>query len=177
MIQKATFTRLKLLEKSAEPDFAVWRGHVGWVNPQRHKWKVLQPLEDPCRLYIKSLDLEYAFGNCWESDGPSIPNFVCVLLGIDREDYLKSGFLHDFCHQNGGAYVRRPGGEWKFMELDKETADALLWAGMLAEGASKLRAGVVYLGVHTLIADRTWAKYREGTSKVPRLGAPTESFK
>ena len=170
MIDKATFSKLKLLDGSAEPGFASWAGRSGRIRVHRHKWKVLQPIEDPCRLFVKYTGLEYAFGNGWESDGPSIPNFVCALFGASREDFLRSGFLHDFCYRTGGAYVRVPGGEWEWKELDKETADALLWAGMLAEGAGRLFAGTAFLGVHSVLAGRNWEKYRDLASGIPSLG-------
>jgi hypothetical protein len=157
--------KAKLTWNSALPPKGEWRGKLLRKELRRHRWLVLQPDEDVCRLYVRDNNLEYSFPANWESDGPSIPNAVCELFGTKREAFLKSGFLHDYIYRTARCLVREPGGEWESVELDKETADTLLRVGLLAEGSGSMQARIIYLGVHTKIANRLWRRHRNKERK------------
>ena len=141
---------------------AMWRGPVAFKQLRRHRWRVLQPVEDPCRLYVGATGLEYAFGNDWESDGPSIPNLVCALFFENREKYLKAGFLHDFGFKDGFLYVRNPdtGEDWRPLKVSKRDMDNLYCIGAARLGASRTFTWVMQRGLSGRASKIVWKRYR-----------------
>lgn len=155
---------LSLLRKWAAkhgPKLAEWRGTLLCERESGKLWRVSQNPEDPCRLFVPAIGLEYAWPpGGWSSDGPSIPATVCKLLQCSRESFLKSGFLHDFIYQNAAVYARFPDGLWSRIPVAKRDADVLLRAALSAEGASEGQAAAIYAGVRTPFAAAAWRHWR-----------------
>lgn len=149
--------------KAKSKPLGEWRGELKFEAGEGGECRVFQP-DDPCRLWIPAVGLEYAWADGgWRSDGASIPAWACRVLHCARDDFRRSGFLHDFSYETEGVYARNPDADlrWTRIAVDKDTADTLLRVGVTAEGATNAQAEAIWLGVRTPFGEAAWRRCRE----------------
>lgn len=159
---KLAFSELKKWAKKHGKPMGEWRGRLVMEEIGRNTWKVGQDDDDPCRLWIPAVGLEYAWpGGGWISDGPTIPWAACKILDCERSRFLRAGFLHDSCYGLGAVYARIPGGKWVRIPVTKREADLILRVGVNAEGATNGQEVAIYAGVRSAFGRAAWKKCRE----------------
>lgn len=160
---KAAKLAARELLKLPAPRKGEWRGcYIAEPCSGGKEWLVEQPASDPMRLFVADLALEFAFGGRLRSDGGSIPKACQGIkaLRLKPDSFLKSYFLHDACYGRGRVEVREPGGKWHAVPLDRRQADALLYCGLGAEGATLAEAQTIYRAVR-MFGHRAWNQNRK----------------
>lgn len=160
---KAAKIAARELLKLPAPRKGGWRGcYIAERTGDGKRWWVEQSATDPMRLLVDDLALEFSWGGRLFSDGGSIPKAAQAIkdLRLKPDSFPKSYFLHDALYERGGAFVREPGGTWHEVPVDRRQADALLYCGLGAEGATLAEAQTIYRAVR-MFGNRAWAKCRK----------------
>lgn len=153
------------LLKLPAPPHGEWRGaYIAKLTSGGVWWWVEQSAADPMRLFANDLGLEYSWGGRLLSDGGSIPKACQGIkeLRLKPDSFLKSYFLHDACYSRAWTCVREPGKKWHSVRIDRRQADALLYCGLCAEGATLAEAQTIYRAVR-MFGHRAWAQHRQTT--------------
>ena len=158
---KLLISELRKWADSRGKPLGEWRGQLKFEELWENLWRVHNPSEDPCRLWIPAAGLEYTWADGFLSDGPTIPDFACRVLKCKRTDFLRSGFLHDYAYDFGSLLARPEGRkEWSRVEVTKHDADVILRVAVNAEGATRAQEAAIYAGVKSSVALAAWRKCR-----------------
>lgn len=143
-----------------------WRGKFLCKKIGDNRWWIDQDWGDPCRLYIESPDLEYAFGGGFESDLGSIPKIFqgITQLRLKPDSFPRPFSMHDWTYKTEKIFVRiPPEGAWHELPQTRPEADTTLLFGLWADGAKLAEAEVIYDGVR-VGGGIAWRQHRrEGT--------------
>jgi len=129
-----------------------------WINPCGYNLVKIPGTRNPIRYdfqldYIKPLTLlDTATGESWQpdrhavTDMGSIPRWLQPL--VDKDRYLLSWLLHDSGYQHGGLYLSlAPGMPFCFQPLSRLQLDAMMLAGIEAEGGGWFVRHAIYRAV------------------------------
>lgn len=160
---KAAKATAAALLRVRAPRKGAWRGTYIAKEESPGQWRVVQSRSDPMRLFVEALRLEFSWAGTLDSDGGSIPRILqkSPHLRLRPDAFLKSYFLHDAAYRAAALFVRAPeaGNRWREISLDRREADALLYCGLCAEGATLAEAQAIYRACR-LFAWRAWNAHR-----------------
>ena len=150
------------LLKLPAPPHGEWRGAYVAERRLDGLWHVVQSQTDPMRLFVTDLGLEFAWAGQLVSDGGSIPKAFRHVNGLNLapDAYLETYFHHDALYERAKVWVRKPGGKWHEVPVDRRQADAQLYCGLGARHATLAEAQTIYRAVR-MFGHRAWAKCRK----------------
>lgn len=119
-----------------------WIG--GWMG--RPRWEFTNDAKDPL-TYGEMLLVRP--DNHFFTDLGSVPRTLqkWVPIWFDRARWPKSYIFHDSGYKHGGHWIAANGSDWHFVEMTRKDVDRYLYEMLLAEGAGKTNAKLVYWGV------------------------------
>lgn len=134
---------------------------------------VLDP-DLPSRFFDYETGLEFRPDMVVSTDWGSVPwtaqKILKKWLRLFPEAFKDAYLHHDGGYILGGMWVRRAGGPWVFVHMTRAQIDALLWAGLGANGANKAERLAIVAGVR-VGGWAPWGNYRKRENRLATTGS------
>ena len=175
ILKKQALKLAKGIATSDQPDVGEWRGKYRLEPNGERMFMFIQDREDPLRFFHFESDLEFMPGHPespFHTDLGSIPWIAEKAIPRDvarlrPDDFPEAYGGHDFPYKYGFIWVRKPGGAWTRVPVDRRESDVMLFWFLSAHSPTtgleptRVEAQSVYRAVRACAAP-AWNKHRRG---------------